>query len=265
MREYLPGEIYMLVGHAKKKANDWLARQTAMLEENAEDLRRMIVTLSDKEQFDPVIWQEGHDEIQAGAAELLRAWSYLQEVDGPEQSQKLANSLRGYEDYAKDVHSDFEKNLKILPEAVKAFNEAHKIFGRRFSHDRVIFIDIEGVLISFRYGLTPQHAAQSPLRVEDQIKDFQLDPGSVRLLVELCDLANAKLVLSSTWRKTWPHGQLALVKRLLGQGLRRDLWHPDWALPRLGHHNKWQELAVWLDGASDVTPHSPSKSLISLS
>lgn len=61
MREYLPGEILMLVGHAKNKANDWLDRQTRMFEENAEDLRRLIVTLSDKDQFDPAIWREGYD------------------------------------------------------------------------------------------------------------------------------------------------------------------------------------------------------------
>lgn len=64
MREYLPGEILMLVGHAKNKANDWLDRQIRMFEENAEDLRRLIVTLSDKDQFDPAIWREGYDETQ---------------------------------------------------------------------------------------------------------------------------------------------------------------------------------------------------------
>ena len=253
MREYLPGEILMLVGHAKNKANDWLDRQTRMFDENAEDLRRLIVTLSDKDQFDPATWREGYDETQKGATELWRAWQCHQKIDGPERLEQLANALRGYEDYARDVFSDFEKKLKITPQSVKDFDKEFKLFRRKFAFEKVIFLDIDGVLLSVRYWKSQHNKALYPQRVEDRIKDLQLDPGSIGLIVDLCDLADARLVLSSTWRKVWPHSRKELIERLIDQGLRRDIWHPDWMLPVLQNCNKWQEMAHWTRGATDVT------------
>lgn len=116
------------------------------------------------------------------------------------------------------------------------------------SHDtqkHLIFIDIDGVLLSFRSWTTAHNAPLWRLPVESRMKHLELDQTSIGLLVRLCDLAHAKLVLTSTWRKTWPHDLEALHGRLIEQGLRRDLWHSEWMLPVIPDSTKWQELARW--------------------
>ena len=77
------------------------------------------------------------------------------------------------------------------------------------------------------------------------------------MLVRLADLAQARLVLSSNWRRTWGPDSDALMKKLVSEGLRRNLWHRDWFVPLFGlEPRKYDELAEWLDD------HAPCKALI---
>lgn len=120
-----------------------------------------------------------------------------------------------------------------------------KIVMSQAASDRLVFIDIDGVLLSFRSWTTAHNAPLWRLPVEQRMKHLELDQTSIGLLVRLCDHARAKLVLTSTWRKTWPDDLPALHNRLIEQGLRRDLWHQEWRLPFVPDGTKWQELAKW--------------------
>jgi hypothetical protein len=70
--------------------------------------------------------------------------------------------------------------------------------------NKVIFLDIDGVLNSEKWALTykyggvslPEHKGN----VERYIKDARLDPSAVNLLNELCKETKAKIVISSSWR-----------------------------------------------------------------
>ncbi|NTE90094.1 HAD domain-containing protein [Agrobacterium rubi] len=117
---------------------------------------------------------------------------------------------------------------------------------------RLVFIDIDGVLLSFRSWTTSHNAPLWRSPVAQRMKHLELDQTSIGLLVRLCDLAKARLVLTSTWRKTWPHDLTALHDRLIEQGLRRDLWHHEWMVPVAAGRSKWQELATWGGWSKDA-------------
>lgn len=137
--------------------------------------------------------------------------------------------------------------MAFYRQRISAGSEAssNKIIINETASEHLIFIDIDGVLLSFRSWTTAHNAPLWRLPVEQRMKHLELDQTSIGLLVRLCDHARAKLVLTSTWRRTWPDDLPALHNRLIEQGLRRDLWHEEWRLPFTPDGTKWQELAKW--------------------
>ncbi|KIP99946.1 hypothetical protein RU07_17805 [Agrobacterium tumefaciens] len=144
----------------------------------------------------------------------------------------------------------FEKG--VVEKAMRALMSRADIAAPQTHAGRLVFIDIDGVLLSFRSWTTAHNTPLWRLPVAQRMKHLELDQTSIGLLVRLCDLAKAKLVLTSTWRKTWPHDLTALHERLIEQGLRRDLWHQEWMVPVVADRSKWQELATWGDWSKDA-------------
>ena len=250
MTEQTPDEIAALISEAENTAQSLLAIRMSKLEELASDLRGLVLTLSDREQFDPAIWQQGCDEIEKGVSELKRDRRDIQKISGPGFLHRL-EKLRAYP-AAQSAIWNYKGKLETLPSEVMMFYREYKAFKARFFEDRVIFLDIDGVLLTFGNWVIPHNYELVSTPVEARMDQLQLDPRSIALIVKLCDLADASLVLASGWRKTWPHDHEALLDRLVEQGLRRELWHQNWMLPVLPGFNKWQELAKWTEGASNL-------------
>lgn len=61
---------------------------------------------------------------------------------------------------------------------------------------KIIFLDIDGVLNSFKYDL------------ERNPSDGNIDATRLPLLKEIVDTTDAKIVLASTWRKFWERGDI---------------------------------------------------------
>ena len=168
------------------------------------------------------------------------AWGLLGNVEGG--GYRFERSFTDPDKLPSLLETFFDKSR--VEDAIRAVMPPPEI-GPSGTPSHLIFIDIDGVLLSFRSWTTAHNAPLWRLPVESRMKHLELDQTSIGLLVRLCDRAHAKLVLTSTWRKTWPHDLEALHGRLIEQGLRRDLWHTEWMLPVIPDSTKWQELARW--------------------
>lgn len=175
------------------------------------------------------------------------AWTSLGNVEGG--GYRFERSFTNPDNLPRLLETFFDRSR--VEDAIRAVMPQPEI-GPSGTPSRLIFIDIDGVLLSFRSWATAHNAPLWRLPVESRMKHLELDQTSIGLLVRLCDLARAKLVLTSTWRKTWPHDLEALHGRLIEQGLRRDLWHSEWMLPVIPDGTKWQELAKWGGWSSDA-------------
>lgn len=109
----------------------------------------------------------------------------------------------------------------------------------------VVFIDIDGPILPLRMWAAAENIRLLDEKVIDRSPHLRFDPGCVGLIARLCDLAGARLVLASNWRRTWAHGLDALHAKIIAEGLRGDLWHENWMLPVFD--NKTAELASWIN------------------
>lgn len=100
------------------------------------------------------------------------------------------------------------------------------------SVEKVVFIDIDGVLLPNRMWAAAENIdiLERAVPPVQRAPLLRFDPGAVGLLVRLCRLSGAKLVLSSSWRTTWPHGLASLRDKLASEGLDQELWHERWTL-----------------------------------
>lgn len=113
--------------------------------------------------------------------------------------------------------------------------------------ERVIFIDIDGVLLPTRMWAAAENIRLVNAKVPDRAPLLRFDPGSIGLIVRLCRQSGARLVLASNWRRTWTFGEEALRLKLVAEGLSAELWHDEWMLP-VTKRGKWHELADWIEG-----------------
>lgn len=122
---------------------------------------------------------------------------------------------------------------------------------------RIIFVDIDGVLLPLKDHATPGNAALLAQRPSGFLGDLRFSTDAVTLVVKLAEQSGAKLVLSSNWRWIWGADADALMRKLVAEGLSAELWHADWYLPVLGlQPRKFDEIADWIDD------HSPCRALI---
>lgn len=123
--------------------------------------------------------------------------------------------------------------------------------------ENIVFVDIDGVLLPLKDCRAPDNAELLRSRPVGFMGQLRFSAEAIRLLVRLADLAEARLVLSSNWRRSWGPDSDALMAKLVSEGLRQDLWHENWFAPLFGlEPRKFDEIADWLDD------HPSSKALI---
>ncbi|ONH84238.1 hypothetical protein APZ41_005345 [Roseomonas mucosa] len=129
--------------------------------------------------------------------------------------------------------------------------------------DRVLFLDIDGVLLSGRAWLLPTNQRlQAMIRAMSGraatmrlVAEAVFDPVAVELVNRVADATGARIVVSSSWRYTV--GPEATRGKLLEQGLLEKLMHPDWACAPTGpgSNDKPRDIARWLEDHPEVADH----------
>lgn len=128
----------------------------------------------------------------------------------------------------------------------------------------ILFLDIDGVLMSGRAWLMPSNRALRARTKEmpgweagKEIGRAALfDPCAVALVIEVCDATDARLVVSSGWRYTV--GVAETRAKLLEQGIHERLFHEDWtcSLQRHGSPDKYVDIQNWIEGHGAQAPGS---------
>ncbi|MFC3125121.1 HAD domain-containing protein [Pseudoroseomonas globiformis] len=119
----------------------------------------------------------------------------------------------------------------------------------------ILFLDIDGVLLSGRAWLLPtnqrlQAAAAKLTRSQATEligRDAAFDACAVALVCRICEASGARVVIASSWRYTVGYEQTRV--KLLEQGLPEVLFHKDWACPmaRFSTPEKGPDISFWLD------------------
>jgi hypothetical protein len=123
--------------------------------------------------------------------------------------------------------------------------------------DRVVFLDIDGVLLTHRvWAMAVNTHVLEMRRTTLQGREARwgwmdavaFDPCAVGLVNRLCDVTDARIVVSSNWRLTY-RGEMETVQKLIAQGIRRELFHDDaWVPSRFRRDRKAASVQDWLEG-----------------
>ena len=105
--------------------------------------------------------------------------------------------------------------------------------------EKVIFLDIDGVLTSWRAFFAFQE--------EGEIWE-ELDPVGVALLLRIVTTFDYKIVISSSWRIT---AKTMLFRQLRKHNLHSHL-HRDWKTPQKLSANRGQEIDLWLQAHPEI-------------
>lgn len=116
----------------------------------------------------------------------------------------------------------------------------------------VIFLDIDGVMLPGRaYALPENLRRQKLLGTPGHTGELldclpvDFDPVAVALVGRLADVAGARLVLHSDWRRHYDKD--VLHGHLLRQGLGAGIFHADWWLDAPFGQRKREAISAWLD------------------
>ena len=119
----------------------------------------------------------------------------------------------------------------------------------------VIFLDIDGVLLTGRAWEMPVNAAARELARRDPeaaALAATFDPRAVRLLNGLVADTGAKLVIASHWR--YSVGTTETLAKVIAQGVPAGRFHEEWCCPvNPFRRDKWHDIRDWL-GDNRTTP-----------
>lgn len=128
----------------------------------------------------------------------------------------------------------------------------------------VLFLDIDGVLLSGRAWLLPvnrrlQAAGARLTRLEASKLigcEAEFDACAMALVSRICEITGARIVVASSWRYTVGYEQTQA--KLLEQGLPEAFFHEDWACPmaRFSTPEKKPDIECWLEEHGDTRPDS---------
>lgn len=79
----------------------------------------------------------------------------------------------------------------------------------------IVFLDCDGVLNSDSYFVSGR-------AISDETHDYDVDPLCVTRVLEICEKSQAKIVLSSDWKISWPGAKLRLERAGFPEGLIID-------------------------------------------
>lgn len=102
---------------------------------------------------------------------------------------------------------------------------------------KVIFLDFDGVLNNER---TFQ-------------ENIQIDPYCAKLIIDVCEKCNLKIVISSSWRA---FGREYIEEKMLKAGCSEfsKYIHSDWKTPRI-RGKRGKEIKAWLKNHPEVTQY----------
>lgn len=106
---------------------------------------------------------------------------------------------------------------------------------------KVLFLDIDGPLISARAGLLPNQTAPY-WHVFDQC--------AVALINDICKFDDRKIVVHSSWVKHTALYAFDLMEHLIGQGLKTEYFHGDPLCKPISW--RYDRVAEWLGRHSEV-------------
>lgn len=126
--------------------------------------------------------------------------------------------------------------------------------------ERVIFLDIDGVLLPGSAWLAPDNDGPARLLAGAQSREeltaaaaaVRFDRVAVLLLNRLCWATGAQIVVSSDWRHSV---DVDLRQKLLAEGVEEQYLHHDLLCPKKLTATKSQEIGLWLrshDGAGGI-------------
>lgn len=104
---------------------------------------------------------------------------------------------------------------------------------------KIVFLDIDGVMNSEIYYKS----------INTKVKDWdRFKPEAVKLLKQLLDEFNAKIVITSSWRFG---AKELLIKELTKSGLKKYL-HKNWKTAMLQGGERGKEIRLWLENNSGI-------------
>lgn len=113
---------------------------------------------------------------------------------------------------------------------------------------RIIFTDIDGVLLGGKAWFLPQNARARKLMLAGKrraaMAQVSFDPCAVALLDRLLERTGARLVVHSGWRRTI--GPTACRDVLVAHGIRPEHLHNDPACPMRPTSSKAEDIQAWL-------------------
>lgn len=115
---------------------------------------------------------------------------------------------------------------------------------------KIVFLDIDGVLLSTRAWLMPANwALQERARIEkhatrELVTQAVFDPGAVALINRLCARTGAKIVVHSNWRRNI--GLDATRAKLIEQGLYPAHLHEAWSCGFRLSSEKAHDIFAWM-------------------
>lgn len=124
--------------------------------------------------------------------------------------------------------------------------------------DKIIFLDIDGVLLSGKALLLPQNkkakstynqaqltSNERHTRLKKYALSVQFDPCAVALINRLAKVTGAKIVVQSNWRRNIGFDETK--QKLVEQGINPDYFHEDWCCPIRGFSSqKIHDMYEWM-------------------
>jgi len=103
-----------------------------------------------------------------------------------------------------------------------------------YEGERILFLDFDGPMLPHRGW-----------PIQDGGKYDKFDPIAAATVARLCEVANVKIVISSTWRED---GHKKISEILSAAGIDPACLHHDWRTVELkmGAKSRKMEIAVWL-------------------
>lgn len=109
-----------------------------------------------------------------------------------------------------------------------------------------VFLDIDGPMVPMNYYGT----------VARKNKHMPFDPKAVATILRVLDKANAKLVISSSWRNV---GYERISSILEDEGISRNYLHEDWSLDfsfDVGMEGRANYIKTWLDRHPEISHYA---------
>ncbi|MCW8887078.1 MAG: HAD domain-containing protein [Motiliproteus sp.] len=124
--------------------------------------------------------------------------------------------------------------------------------------NRVLFLDLDGVILPGRALHTAHNAPlveafRQGTPLAEVGEQLQFAPDCLEHLRRIVERSNCKLVVISTWRKTFFGGdkRRCIIDVLVDKGLSRDWFHEHPVAPYKMTSAKVHEILFWLDGQSE--------------